>query len=364
MPPETESRETTPQVTVSGSAFAEAARGATDRRFLTVDSLRGIASFAVCWYHLTDDFPAGGFLQRSGSLGWAGVEIFFVISGFIIPWMLSRSDYRLSDFRVFVWRRVVRLDPPYLASIVVILVLEFLSAIRHGTASTFSVSVPQLAAHLAYANVIFDLKWLNPVFWTLAVEFQYYLLIGLMYSWLKRVSVGSVLATASIACLASVALPHPRYVFHHLPLFYMGVIAFYVRSRRLSTSRAIPLLLCFAALSVWPVGRMQVIVGLATSLIIAFTGFSWRPLVYLGTISYSLYLLHGPVNTVIFSLARQLLPSTASARVAGLFIALLACIAAAHLFHLFVEHPAQRWSRRIPHRKRLPEAVSGVASEH
>ncbi|HEX6095230.1 MAG TPA: acyltransferase [Thermoanaerobaculia bacterium] len=337
---------------------------AADRRLVTVDSLRGIASLAVCWYHLTEGYPREGLLKRSGSAGWIGVEIFFVISGFIIPWTLSRSGYRLSDFRVFVWKRIVRLDPPYLASILLILAIGFMSAVWRGTAGTFSVSIPGLAAHLAYANVIFGFPWLNPVYWTLAVEFQYYLLIGLAYPWLKRVSAGSVLATASIVCLAAVALPHPRYIFHYLPLFYMGVIAFYVRSRRLSAPIAIPLLVCFAAVSLPIVGFWQAIAGLATSLVIAFTNFSWRPLVYLGTISYSLYLLHAPASTVAFSVSRKLLPPTESSRVAGVFVALLACIIAAHLFHVFVEHPAQRWSRRIAGRKRVPEAPSGVASEH
>lgn len=328
----------------------------TEERFATVDALRGFASFAVCWYHLTDTFPRGGFLQRSGMIGWFGVEIFFVISGFVIPWALSRSDYRLSDFRVFVWKRIVRLDPPYLVSILLILAIGFFFAVRAGIA--YSVSIPRLVAHLAYANVIFDLPWLNPVYWTLAVEFQYYLLIGLAYPWLKRVSAWRVLATAVIVILVAVALPHPRYLFLHLPLFYLGVIAFYLRSGRLSASKAIPLLICVAVASA--VTRpWQSVVGLATALLIVFAKVSWRPLLYLGTISYSLYLLHYPVGTLSFAVTKRFLP-----RVPGLFVALLACIVAAHLFHRFVEHPAQRWSRRIADRKRVPEAASGVASEH
>ena len=334
----------------------------TEGRSATVDALRGFASFAVCWYHLTDSFARGGFLQRSGTIGWFGVEIFFVISGFVIPWALSRSDYHLADFRVFVWKRVVRLDPPYLVSILLILAIGFSMAIRNGIA--YSVSIPRLVAHLAYANVIFDLRWLNPVYWTLAVEFQYYLLIGLAYPWLNRVSFGSVLATALIVLLVALALPHPRYVFHHLPLFYMGVIAFYLRSGRLSASKAVLLLVCFAVVSLGIVGHWQTYVGLATTLLIMFANVSWRPLLYLGTISYSLYLLHYPVSNLSLAVTRKVLPPTESSRVVGLFLALLTCIVAAHLFHRFVEHPAQRWSRGIANRKRVPEAASGVASEH
>src|SRR4051812_47773396 len=99
--------------------------------------MRGLASFAVCWYHVTHGnaaFLSPGVLKSSGSYGWLGVEVFFVISGFVIPYALQGSKYRIRDCGTFLLKRVVRLDPPYFATICVILVLGYLSAKTPGFA--------------------------------------------------------------------------------------------------------------------------------------------------------------------------------------------------------------------------------------
>ncbi|WP_081599255.1 acyltransferase family protein [Prochlorothrix hollandica] len=65
-----------------------------------INFLRGIAALSVAWFHFTNgnvDFLDPGLLKFSGKYGYLGVEIFFVISGFIIPYSLWRSQFnRLS----------------------------------------------------------------------------------------------------------------------------------------------------------------------------------------------------------------------------------------------------------------------------
>src|ERR1035441_2897196 len=72
--------------------------------------------FRSVWYHCTvgSGVIHDGWLYRSGKYGWLGVEIFFVISGFIIPYSLYKAGYRVSDFTRFLLKRIARLDPPYL----------------------------------------------------------------------------------------------------------------------------------------------------------------------------------------------------------------------------------------------------------
>jgi peptidoglycan/LPS O-acetylase OafA/YrhL len=160
------------------------------KRITTIDALRGIASFAVCFYHLSYCsnicLPQGA-LKSVGSFGWLGVEVFFVISGFIIPYALHRAGYQLKQYGTFVLKRVVRLDPPYLATIALIIPLGYFSAMAPGfQGPPFTVSTSQVLLHLAYLNVFFGGNWLNPVFWTLAIEFQYYLLVGLLYPFISH----------------------------------------------------------------------------------------------------------------------------------------------------------------------------------
>src|SRR5258708_6301357 len=138
-------------------------------RIYTIDSLRGIASLAVCWFHLTNANPTflpNGILKNSSYYGWLGTEMFFVISGFVIPWALHQADYELKSFGTFVEKRIIRGDPPYLVSIVIILALGFISSHLPGfRGEPFSVSPILVLLHLGYLNVFFGYEWLNPVFW-------------------------------------------------------------------------------------------------------------------------------------------------------------------------------------------------------
>jgi len=92
-----------------------------------VDALRGLAALAVCWFHVTIGTANlnNGIVRSSGTYGWLGVELFFVISGFIIPYSLQRSGYKLKNYPVFLLKRITRLDPPYLASIVLVIAVTF-----------------------------------------------------------------------------------------------------------------------------------------------------------------------------------------------------------------------------------------------
>ena len=58
-----------------------------------------------------------------------GVTAFFVISGFVLPLSLSSNGYRLSDAPVFLLKRAVRLEPPYLATILLIVTLGYVSTL-------------------------------------------------------------------------------------------------------------------------------------------------------------------------------------------------------------------------------------------
>ena len=91
------------------------------RRIPFVDALRGTAAFAVMWHHFTcgSGFVQTSLLRWSGAYGWLGVHLFFVISGFVLPVSLDRRRYRLRQFGVELLRRLIRLEPPYLASLAV-----------------------------------------------------------------------------------------------------------------------------------------------------------------------------------------------------------------------------------------------------
>ena len=90
-------------------------------RVAVVNALRGLAALWVCWYHAVGLIqPAPSALTTLGSYGFMGVQVFFVVSGFVIPYALHRAHYQLPQYPRFLAKRLLRLHPPYLAVVATI----------------------------------------------------------------------------------------------------------------------------------------------------------------------------------------------------------------------------------------------------
>lgn len=140
-----------------------------------IDGLRAIAVLAVVAFHL-------GVSQLSG--GFVGVDVFFVISGYLITSIIAdkiaRDSFQLSDFY---GRRVRRLFPPLIATVVatfaaaacILEPLDFMGFGRSAVAALFSVSNFVFFTEAGYWDTASDLKPLLHT-WSLGVEEQFYLL--------------------------------------------------------------------------------------------------------------------------------------------------------------------------------------------
>ena len=332
-------------------------------RLLVPDTLRGLAALAVCWFHFTHgnpNFLPDGALKSSGAFGWLGVEMFFVISGFIIPYSLSRGGYRLADYPTFLLKRIIRLDPPYIAALIIILALGYASTAVPGfRGQPLEPNWAQVVLHLGYINVFFGYPWLSPVFWTLAIEFQYYLLMGLLYFAVAHQSPLVRAATWGWMAVLAFVVPSEQFIFHWLFLFMLGMAAFQMRVgliRRGQFAWWVVILGCGA----WSVGSGPIaLTGVVTALALGiFETVPMRPLLFLGEISYSLYLLHVPIGGRIINLGQRFVQTTLEKGVV-LAGALAASILGAWLLYRFVERPAQRWSSRIRYQRKALCASGG-----
>ena len=321
-------------------------------RIETIHCLRGVASFAVCWFHLTNGntgFLASGPLKLSGAYGWLGVEIFFVISGFILPWAMFSAGYKLNlkNYTMFLLKRVLRLDPPYLAAVIVSIVLAYVSFWLPGyRGNPPDIGLPRVLAHMAYLNAFFKYEWLNPVFWSLAIEFQYYLLIGLALPLItSRAAVVRLLGGVTLASL-SILPAGEAFLSHYIFLFLMGILVFQYRIKRMPTPEAL-LFLGIAAVGAWAnLGVLISAAGLGTSLAIMFLQWRNSILGWLGNISYSLYLVHVPLGGRIINLAARF-ERNESMKLISVAVALAASLVAAYGMFRFVESPSQKWAKSI-----------------
>ncbi|WP_404371369.1 acyltransferase family protein [Sphingomonas sp. MMS24-J45] len=330
----------------------------------SVHDLRGLAALAVLLHHVAASAYVAPprAIARVAELGYHGVTAFFVISGFVLPYSLYRSSYRLEDFGGFITRRFARVEPPYFVTIAAVLLLNLLVAtIKH---TPFRIDGAQVALHAAYLVPLFGKSWLLSVFWTLCVEFQFYVLIGLCYPLLLRRPVLSAMGCAAAMCFATpgwfpvdqVALGQRENLLLHLPVFMVGILLFLQRERLIAphafwVSLALSLVVIAVKSPAATLGATIV-----ASLIIVFVRRSHPVLAFFGDISYSLYLVHLLVILTILPLLSRM--SLGWFTMAA--IAVAASIGAAMGLWLAVERPAIVWSKRLPQRARTVSAAQGA----
>jgi peptidoglycan/LPS O-acetylase OafA/YrhL len=328
-------------------------------RIEVLDFLRGIASLAVVFFHFFNVVEPG-FLRTVSSYGNLGVHVFFVISGFIIPYSLYRGRYELRNFGTFVLKRIIRLDPPYLVTIAIIIALGVFSwYVPFQKDQVFEVSLPQVLLHFAYVNVFFGYPWLNDVFWTLAIEFQYYLLIGLafplMFSRDVRVRLGAFVVLGA----SGFVIRPPAFIFYYIFLFYMGILTCQFRVGLIGKRQYALLLAASVALALATTGVPSTLAASFAVCAILFLRLRHGVFRFLGSISYSLYLIHSPVGRRALNVLLRLTNAQSTgARVGVIMLATAFSIFAAWVLYRLVERPAQAWSARLRyHRRREPDVA-------
>ncbi len=329
-------------------------------RIEILDSLRGLAALAVCYFHFAarDGFLPDGLVKECARPGYLGVVVFFVVSGFVIPWVLHRADYRLAYFGRFLSKRLIRLEPPYLVAVASCVGFAFVySSVKSLPFPPDTAYWTRAALHLGYLVRFFDREWFMDVFWTLAIEFQFYLLMGLAFPLLGHRRAG--VRWASSAALAGAALlgpllPEKTYLPGYLPLFLCGLGVFYYRAGLVGRRLFPAVLLGLGALCYSCGGWSCVVASLGTACLIAWVDVGHPLLNRLGAISYSLYLFHALLGGAVINLGVKLTDS-AGGRYAVLAAAFGTALVVALGAHRFVERPSQVFSSRIAYRP--PNAV-------
>lgn len=345
--------------------------------------LRGVAPLPVMWVHLSgltvwhyhaDWTPLRYFERLLGTpLGLyqsgahLGVVIFFLISGFIISYVVE-EETRMS----FAIKRVFRLWPPILFALI---------ATAIGTYVGTVVPIPFSFADYARTFFLVDQfagigRHVLPVTWTLFPEVVFYIMVWCIAPMIRRKPLKStlILTAASYAIMAGANINGtPAVQFSplgYLPLFLIGRLFFLFREQRISGQMAMALgtaeVFLFYAVRVgiwWGIWRPQVLLDdslfpiLATyplAIIVFWLCMQWtpktvpQPFGFFGDISYSLYLLHMPVGfAVIYNLYPALNFSLAFAA------AVVATLLVSWLSFRFVEEPSRRFCRRLIARRNV-----------
>jgi len=179
------------------------------QRIQTLDGLRFLAALGVLWIHTWTLYHnprcyAGKFDFASLlAIGVNGVDLFFVISGFCMYYFYgSKSDFSYHDFYRFLVKRWVRLSPAfYVITIIYILIEKFIYHQKINALGNFLHNV-------FYLNSIFRPYVTAGHFWTLSVEWQFYLIIPILLIYQNRIGFKRIFLVVfgliSLAALSSV----------------------------------------------------------------------------------------------------------------------------------------------------------------
>jgi peptidoglycan/LPS O-acetylase OafA/YrhL len=334
------------------------------RRFPALDGVRAIAVLLVVAAHS----------RGPGSLhylaGWNGVTIFFVLSGFLITTLALREEERAGRvfLRGFYVRRVFRILPLYL--LVLLLYVPIVRVLGIGDSDKFTQALPYYASPLPEIPYFVGGEHIPFVIsWSLGIEEKFYvvwplLAFGLLY-YARRMRLPLAVGLAAGLWLAQVTPHASRFVFPYFHILIGCIVALllhdrrgYERLRHLGrTAIALPVLGAAAVLQVWssfglpplvvPVYTLAVaalLIGVIVSTRRSAGLLARQPLVYIGAISYGLYLTH----QLGLGVSERLVSTQAwYAEIGVLAIGLGLAIALCALLHRWIETPLIVYGRRI-----------------
>jgi len=347
-----------------------------------LDVLRGVAILVVVLYHglyfvgAVSSNRIGQIFINLTVFGWLGVNLFFVLSGFLITGILIDSKGKPEFYRKFYLRRALRILPAVFAVILLLVLLHKMS-FRTATFSMFFLANYIDTFHLVDAYI--------PL-WSLSVEEQFY---SVWPAIAGSVSVRTLAILSATLCLVEpllrwfVASGHPSLGDVHITTYLiadnlaLGALASIFARSRFGTLRngvqaglvtcAAALIILFAGLpfgilhrtnifgaalqavpwNLFFTGTLLLLLGLQSPF---FSGVWTAPLRFLGYISYGLYLIHMLVNTLyqwsVLHIANASVRNALSGAYTQLILSTALSVLLAWLSRRFYEEPFLRMSRK------------------
>lgn len=333
----------------------------SSKRVPELDGLRGIAILSVLIWHYYAAVagppmsPLTLALRLPLNLAWSGVDLFFVLSGYLIGGILLDHRDAPNYFKVFYVRRICRIVPVYFAWILLFIPAGVLSAKFMSldvVTALFGDPLPLLAYFTFTQNFVmavrqnFGPEWLA-ITWSLAIEEQFYLVLPLVIRmsprrWLPAVLATFILLPPILRIVTIVHDPTATVFVHVLPIFradalFLGVLcAVLIRNpgTRHLLADSIPWLYGLLALFVLGFGWLTFHSAFDPRAM-AFYGYSWLALMYacllliatleqqgpvkalarlsilgrFGMLAYGIYLTHQAVNALLHGWLLQQVPA-------------------------------------------------------
>jgi len=327
-------------------------------RFYEIDLLRFLAAMAVVFFHYTFRgysegdyspvvFPVIGEFSRYGYLG---VNLFFIISGFVI--LLSAMNRTAITFAS---SRFIRLYPAFWAGVTLSAIVIYLFGMPK-----FSVTLPQYLMNMTMICGYLGIEHVDGVYWTLLVELKFYALIFLLLFINKIKQIEYFLAAWLIVVFINIVAPLPKIIsFFVFPewaaLFISGSLFYLIYSNGFNIYRGVMLFCAYVFALYYGTQEVNTVSKFYDSsfsntvalfwisafyfifMLIILNKLSWirsDKLVKIGLLTYPLYLVHQNIGFIVFNIFGE------SINKYVLLIALInIMLLLAWLIHVLVEKP-------------------------
>ncbi len=306
--------------------------------------LRAFAALLVCLFHFRayiwhDENP--NIFVKSLNYGYLGVIMFFVISGFVIPYSMYVKKYQLKHFFRFLLKRTIRIEPPYIIFIFLLMLVSYYTMV-YLWRLPYPITIKQFFLNITYLAPFFKVEWINIIFWTLAVEFQFYILTGLIYNMFVNKTLYKFIGFATLLALGFLVPDSFQTVLNYYIYFIIGFQTFMYYTKQIkSLEFLLTMLFSVAFIVIFKEWEALPLIAI-TVLAILYFNYEHKIATFLGNISFSLYLSHGLVggNIVIFTKAEM-------SKTLLLVYILFNAIAFAAVFYYVVERTFLRLSKKV-----------------
>lgn len=286
-------------------------------------------------------FHLGGKALPILNYGWLGVYMFFLLSGFIICWAIP-ENYTWALAGRFVLKRIIRIEPPYIISICIAIAVNFFWV------TNYKPDWLNAVCHLAYINNFIGQPYLSPVYWTLGVEFQFYLFVALCFPLFTRKGWHWLLLILSVLPIF-IKIPGASLV-NLFPVFALGILyyLYLVKGRDIKEVGILGFLITLCSL--YTVGWPQTLAALFALGLLLLPLKANSIITFFSKISFSLYLTHDMIGSNVVAYLGMHLPKSLFFKGAEFLTGIVVSVLFAYLFYLFIEKTCLKLSKQITYK--------------
>ncbi|TVT28952.1 acyltransferase [Salinicoccus cyprini] len=320
------------------------------KRFTELDSMRGLAALIVVFYHYTVYYDEKFGHEQWGQIdlftfGHYGVQLFFIISGFVIYMSLMKVK-SVSDFAI---KRSIRLYPAYMFSVALTFLIVSLAS-----AESLRTTFPEAMVNLTMLqDFIPTVKNVDGVYWTLRVEMTFYVIMAILLSMglaKKTMSIAIIwLAASAVIQLANTVLATDMTAFiekysmsNYSQMFIIGMMFYGIwqNGNHKKYFYMIGLAIGYDFIFEGVTNGLFSILFVILFQLILMNRMQWlnsRILLFFGAISYPLYLVHQNIGYVII----YKMESAGFLNISYILVPFLASVLIAYGIHQYIEKPSQ-----------------------